>query len=218
MSTLRIRGVAALVSVVGLLTLSACATGSDAPPPASSDAPTGDGVRAWESAPPEGEVVGTGTVMDVDGTVEFCMGAIAESYPPQCTGIPLEGWSWDGVDGAEARDSIRWGAYALTGTYDGSAFTVTGEPMLLALYDPIASEDPTGGEAGAATEAELLEIQEELPARFGENSGGYLGSYPENARLWVDVVWDDGTLQQAADDDYGEGVVIIRSALRAVEG
>lgn len=217
MSTLRTPAVIAAASLVGLLTLSACAAVPDAPPSASSDAPTGHSASAWEPAAPQGEVVGTGTVMDVDGSVEFCLGPIAESYPPQCAGIPLDGWSWDRVDGAESSDSIRWGAYALTGTYDGSVFTVTGEPMLLALYDPVAPDDPTGGETGTATDAELLEIQEELPARLGEKTSTYLGSYPADGRLWVEVVWDDGTLQKAADDDFGEEVVIIRSALRAIE-
>ncbi len=168
-------------------------------------------------APPEGEVVGTGTVMDVDGAPELCMGAVAESFPPQCSGIPLEGWSWDGVDGSETSGTTRWGAYAVTGTYDGAVFAVSGAPLPLALYDPMAPDDPTGGEPGTATEAELIAVQDELTDRF-RDTATYLGSYPDSGYLWVDVVWDDGTLQQAADDDFGEGVVLIRSALRAVEG
>lgn len=39
---------------------------------------------------------------------------------------------------------------------------------------------------------------------------------PVEGRLVVDVVWDDGTLQQAADDDYGSDVIVIRSAIREV--
>jgi hypothetical protein len=46
----------------------------------------------------------------------------------------------------------------------------------------------------------------------------YLSSSPQDGRLWVDVVWDDGTWQKAADDDYGADVVVIRSALRATAG
>jgi len=29
-----------------------------------------------------------------------------------------------------------------------------------------------------------------------------------------EVIWDDGTLQEAADADFGDGVVIVQSALK----
>lgn len=162
-------------------------------------------------SPPTGEVLAQGTVMDVDGTVELCLGAIAESYPPQCSGIPVEGWSWDGIEGWETSGDVSWGAYAVRGTYDGSTFAVTGEPVMLALYDPIAPVDPTGGRPGTADEAALTEMQDAVPELIGE---GFLSSYSENGWLWVDVVWDDGTLQAAADETYGEGAVVVRSAMR----
>lgn len=156
-----------------------------------------------------------GTVMDVGGDAELCLGAVAESYPPQCSGIPVTNWTWEGIDGAESSGDTTWGAYAVQGTYDGEQFTVTQPPIMLALYDPMMPEDPTAGEPGAGEEAELLEIQEELPDILGE---AYLSSYPENGWLWIDVVWDDGTWQDAADEDYGEDKIIVRSAMRPVEG
>ena len=76
--------------------LSGCAT----PPHSGAGGAAGSLGSLWP-APPEGEVVGQGTVMDVGGEVELCLGAVAESYPPQCSGIPLTDWSWDGVDGCE---------------------------------------------------------------------------------------------------------------------
>ena len=198
------------------LALAGCATpaGSDTPP-AAADAPPGASLGSLWPAPPETDVLAQGTVMDVDGDAELCLGAVAESYPPQCSGIPLTNWTWEGVEGSETSGDVTWGSYAVQGTYDGEAFAVTQPPIMLALYDPMMSEDPTGGEPGAGDEATLLEIQEELPDILGE---AYLGSYPENGWLWVDVVWDDGTWQDAADDDYGDDTVIIRSALRPVEG
>ncbi|MGL5810615.1 MAG: hypothetical protein ACRCYQ_11770 [Nocardioides sp.] len=92
---------------------------------------------------PQGPVVGFGTVIDDakgpgDGA-ELCLGAVAESAPPRCEGIPLEGWTWKGR-GFDEIDGVRFGAYAVTGTYDGSTIKVTGEPISGALYDTAPDE------------------------------------------------------------------------------
>lgn len=191
------------------LTVTACATST------AGDAPAGSSLGSTSPASPEGEVVAQGTVLDEGGKPELCLGAVAESYPPQCSGIPIDGWTWDGVEGAESSGDVTWGAYAVQGTYDGDTFTVTQPPIMLALYDAMPGEDPTGGEPGAGDEQTLLRIQEQLPGLLGPS---YLSSYPQDGRLWVDVVWDDGTWQNAADHDYGADVVLIRSALRPVQG
>jgi hypothetical protein len=201
------------VAAASVISLAGCAT--PAATPAASDAPPGESLGSLWPAPPEGEVVAQGTVMDIAGAPELCLGAIAESYPPQCSGVPIANWSWEGVDGSETSGEVTWGAYAVQGTYDGTDFTVTQPPIMLALYDPMALPDPTGGKPGAGAEADLLRIQESLPKRLGD---AYLSSSPENGWLWVDVVWDDGTWQDAADADFGEDVVVIRSAMRPVEG
>jgi len=199
---------AVLAASVALL--AACATpGGSAPGPAG-DAPSGYSLGSLTPAPPEGEVIAQGTVMDTAGDVELCVGPIAESYPPQCQGIPVSGWSWDGVEGSDTSGDIRWGAYAVQGTYDGDTFTVTQPPVLLALYDPAPVQEPTDPPAPSADPATLEEIQEELPSRLG---AAFLASWPEEGRLMVEVVWDDGTWQKAADEDYGTGVVVIQSAL-----
>lgn len=210
------RHLLAALGAASVLALAGCATpAGSAAPPAASDAPPGASLGSLWPAPPEGEVVAQGTVMDVGGDVELCLGAVAESYPPQCGGVPIANWTWDGIDGSESSGDTTWGAYAVQGTYDGEEFAVTQPPIMLALYDPMMPEDPTGGKPGQGDEAALLEIQEELPDLLGE---AYLGSYPENGWLYVDVVWDDGSWQDAADDDYGDDTVIIRSAMRPVEG
>jgi hypothetical protein len=201
-------GIAAAGALV-LLAATACATstpGSDA-----SRAPLG----AVTPVPPEGEVTATGTVLDVGGDVRLCLGAVAESYPPQCSGIPLEGWSWEGVDGAETSGDATWGAYAVRGTYDGESFTSTQAPILLALYDPIPLPDPTDGRPGAGDDATLEGIQAELPDRLGDS---YLTSMAQDGWLWVDVVWDDGTWQDAAAAEYGDDLVVVRSAIRDMDG
>ena len=124
-------------------------------------------------------------------------------------------WTWDGVDGSEQSGDARWGAYAVQGTYDGESLTVTQPPIMLALYDPMPVPDPTEGRPGVTNEQALLGIQDELPERLGSD---YLSSSVHDGRLWIDVVWDDGSMQDAADAEFGVDTVLVRSALREIEG
>ena len=125
-------------TLLGLVLLSACSgdgDGGTVSDPAGSGGGAGSGSSSGASAgemptsvpPPDGEVVGVGTVMDMgQGDPELCLGAIAESYPPQCSGIPITNWDWAPVkDTSESSGTTRWGSYAVTGTYDGETFTVT---------------------------------------------------------------------------------------------
>lgn len=197
----------ALGGLATLLALSGCATAPGSSAPTSAD--TGYALASAHAEPPTGEVIATGTVIDVDGAAKICLGAVQESSPPQCVGTALEGWSWEAVTPEDETATTRWGAYGMTGTYDGTAFTVASTPVPLALFDSIAGPVLTCD--GTATDDELAEIQETVAELLGPDV--QLGSGAENGCLWVDVVWDDGTLQQAADDDFGAGVVRIRSAL-----
>lgn len=74
---------------------------------------------------PEELLEGNGTVLDDGSGPELCLGGVAESYPPQCGGIPLAGWDWDAVDGEESASGTTWGDFHVVGTYDGETFTVT---------------------------------------------------------------------------------------------
>ena len=196
------------IVLVGGLTLSALA--------GCASVATTDGPLILTPAPlsaplPTGDVIGQGLVLDpADGDPVLCLGPVAESAPPQCSGIPLVGWSWDGVPGPTDTDGTVWGSYAVAGTYAGDSFTVMGEPILLALYDPAPLPDPTDGVAGTATDAELESIAEELIPRLGDQ---VLGSAVHDGWLWVDVIWDDGSIQSAVDKEYGSTAVAIRSAL-----
>ena len=204
------------LGAASVLALAGCATpAGSAAPSSAGDAPVGASLGSLWPAPPEGDVIAQGTVMDVGGEAELCLGPIAESYPPQCSGIPIADWTWEGIDGSESSGDTTWGAYAVQGEYDGDQFTVSQPPVMLALYDPMMQEDPTGGKPGQGDEATLTEIQDELPDILQE---AYLGSWVENGWLYIDVVWDDGTWQKAADDDYGDDTVIVRSAMRPVDG
>ena len=146
------------------LALSACSTESEmqavdpaAQEPGSSDAPAGSGEAP---APvPKGTVATQGlmTVLDPGTGPQLCLGAIAESYPPQCSGLPLKDFDFGDV-GAEEASGVTWGSYAVTGTFDGTTFTAT-ESTPAALYDPIAmpTEEPPGPacESPATTDPDL---------------------------------------------------------------
>ncbi|MGH2591791.1 MAG: hypothetical protein ACRDGW_13485, partial [Actinomycetota bacterium] len=55
---------------------------------------------------------------------ELCLGGVADSYPPQCGGVPIANWDWDLVDGEESASGTTWGNFHVVGNYDGSTFTV----------------------------------------------------------------------------------------------
>ncbi|WP_217184196.1 hypothetical protein [Streptomyces sp. AC495_CC817] len=172
--------------------------------------------RLEEATPelPEGRVIATGTVLDAGGDAQLCLGAVAESAPPQCTGIPLVDWTWDGVDGSTSSGDTTWGTYAVYGTYDGETYTITDPPIMLALYDPIRPEDPTGGVDGHTEEAELSRVQNDIVGRLGAD---VLSAWTDRGYVWVEVVWDDGALQKAMDAEYGSDVVVVTSALREID-
>jgi len=210
---LRRSGVLAAVAA-SVLVLTACATGpggGGAPGDSGTDdvaAP--DGVIA---AP--GQVIGQGTVIQTgDTTPQFCLGPVMESYPPQCSGPEIVGWAWDAVEGHETAGDVTFGAYAIWGTWDGTVFTAE-ESIMLALYDPMPVVDPLldPENAGDTPEAELTRIQDELTE---SSSFAILSSGQMNGYLFVDVIYDDGSIQAWADQEYLPDTVAIRGALRDV--
>ena len=193
-----------------MLLLAGCATTAPAAPdrpdsPGSVPAPS-DAIAA------PGQVIGQGTVLQKDGEEpQLCLGGVAESYPPQCGGPEIVGWDWDEVDGEESASGVTWGAYAVTGTWDGTVFT-SESAMLLALYDPMPIVDPLTdpANAGDTPESDLIAIQDELHASAPFE---VLTSGPQNGYLFVTVIYDDGTIQAWVDDTYGIDKVAVRSAL-----
>ncbi|MDO7882182.1 hypothetical protein [Antiquaquibacter soli] len=208
MTTLRARSIL-LAPALGLaLALSACAAG---PGDGSTLTPVDD-MPVLDAV----DVAGEGTVIQIgDARPQFCLGPIAESYPPQCSGPELVGWDWDTVDGEESSGDVTWGTYAVTGKWDGTSLLV-GSAIMLALYDPLPVPDPAldADNAGTTSEERLLEIQsgiaDDAPVEV-------LSTWVENGYLFVRVLFDDGALQDWADDAYGPDVVQIRPALRVLE-
>ncbi|OUM44953.1 hypothetical protein [Arthrobacter sedimenti] len=210
-------GIAALAAVV----LAACATpgypGAE-PVPEPGVAPRAvEPASASAPAPraAEGELIGQGTVLQVGDTLpRFCLGGVMESYPPQCSGPLIDNWDWALAAQSETASGVTWGAYAVTGTWDGTVFTMTGAPVPLSLYDALPFEDPRlpEGRRGPANRQELERIQQELFSGAGDDLP--LSGVPGDGYLTVTVVYDDGSLQTRMDAEYGVGVVVVLSALR----
>lgn len=196
----------ALLGLLAVLFIAACGAAT---------AP-GDGSGTVSPPPASGELIGQGTVLSVgEEPPVFCLGPVMESFPPQCSGPKIIGWDWSGVDQSTSASDVMWGTYAVQGTWDGTAFTVTQPPVPLALYDPPATFDPRLDKEnpGSGTEEELLALQEQLHQDAGTE---ILTSWIENGYLFVTVVYDDGTLQDIYDADFGPGLIAVQSALRPV--
>jgi hypothetical protein len=167
-----------------------------------------------EAAVPDGPVRtrDLATVMDTGQGAELCLGPVAESYPPQCGGPALVDWDWAEHDGTfDQQGDVRWGTYAITGTWDGTSFTAS-DAISGALYDPaMPTPTPTPTPATAHSDSELEGIAAELQAAPGV-LGAYGGEGSEGHVL-ADVYYDDGTLQEWADATYGAHVVIVSPAL-----
>ena len=90
----------------------------------------GTEVRAGDGDDPGGDTQtyeATLTVLESpDHGPELCT-AVAESYPPQCGGVPVSGWDWSTVE-AESSNGTTWGEYRVVGTFDGETFTLTEPP------------------------------------------------------------------------------------------
>lgn len=134
------------------LVASACGSqpgGGDDPAPDEGSA----GAQLPSGVPPaDGEVATRGLVTVIDagagsgGGPQLCLGGVAESLPPQCSGPALVDWSWAEQDGWQRRVGVRWGEFAVTGTWDGERLGVT-DVVPARLYDP----GPEAGDSSPET-------------------------------------------------------------------
>jgi hypothetical protein len=83
----------------------------------------------------------TSTVLESrDHGPELCLGWVADSFPPQCGGLPINNWRWDQVEGEQAAGGTTWGTYRLVGTYDGARFSVVRAEVPPPTSRPSAAE------------------------------------------------------------------------------
>jgi uncharacterized protein YfkK (UPF0435 family) len=195
----------ALAAAAVLVLASACGTetgsnssGDDPTPTHSSSA----GPMPTDVPPPMGKVVASGTVMDA-GRPELCLGAVADSYPPQCGGPVIKGWDWSTIAKSDytREGNIRWGEFEVVGRYDGTSFTLDqatpwqpgagdGDPE----PDPFKSPcpEPDGGWRVLDETKVDREDLERVTAR-AQQLDGY-------AVAWLDYSQDPRTPEQMDDD------------------
>ncbi len=214
---MRVIRVTTAAVVVGLVvSLTAC--GSAISPGGSGTAPSSSSAPAPPDAvpPATGPVTGLGTVIEVPETgPQLCLGPVRESFPPQCEGVPLSGWDWAraGIQDespAGTGTKVRWGTYAVTGTFDGLTMTVTSS-VPLALYDTVAPPSPRPMAPPELSDDEWAAVESGvriLPGMLSSLREGDTGP------VLVEVVHDDGTLQDWADVAFGVGAVRVTSMLR----
>lgn len=136
----RTRLARAALAALPILALPACSTEAElrGVDPAGSPAPTSAVPTAMPTTIPAaaGPVRTRRPVLVLDtGSPQLCLGAVAESFPPQCQGLPLAGWDWAEHPGDhEQAGRARWGEFAVTGTFDGATVQVT-EAVPAARYD-----------------------------------------------------------------------------------
>ncbi|MBC2931449.1 hypothetical protein [Nocardioides sp. zg-1228] len=193
---MRILTAAAVLTVLGAAT--ACST--EAEMRAVDSAGSGEPSASSDGPPtpvPDGEVRTRGlvTVLDSGGGPELCLGAVAESYPPQCGGPTLEGFEWGDV-GAEEAGGVTWGQYAVTGTFDGTTFTVT-EATPAALYDPMGDvEAGAGGLEPACDDATTTDPDKATPEDMDATLAA-ASALPTYASAWL----SNGTISVAVTGD-----------------
>lgn len=208
--------VPALILAVALL-LGACgepaAGPGDGAPPATTAAST-PATAPPALPPPTGPVTGVGTVIQTpDGTPQLCLGPVAESLPPQCEGVPLTGWDWAEHPPEQAAPTdgpaTRWGSYAVTGAFDGITMSVT-SAVPLALYDTMARSAPRPVAPPDLTPAQWARVESGVRLLPGLLTSAREG---DTGPVYVEVVYDDGTLQDWVDTTFGTGAVRLTSML-----
>ncbi|MFG3308899.1 hypothetical protein [Streptomyces wuyuanensis] len=133
----RLWSLAALTPPALLLT-TAC---EQATPARTSTEPAAPSVQ--EADRRQGHAVTT-TVLESASLGPRICSAVLTTMPPTCGGPDVIGWDWSAVTSKSA-GGTRWGTYHLTGTWDGTRFTLTAPAR---TADP--RKQPDSGEDGPA--------------------------------------------------------------------
>ena len=107
---------------------------------------------AWDDLPPvdtpadlvpedyDGRFLSYTTVIDDGNGPLHCTPGIMQSDPPQCHGVPIEGWDWETVE-HEEKAGVRWGDFVVIGRWDGLTFSLT-EPATPIAWSQVNTVEP----------------------------------------------------------------------------
>jgi hypothetical protein len=215
------RTVRRLIPVAALVALAACGQGADtggSPEPGSDTATQSDADAAVDGTVYQGALT---VLQGVERDAAELCGVVAESYPPQCGGLPVTGWDWDAVEHEEAQ-GVRWGSYIVTGTFDGKSLVLTEDPVPtadvdMADYPHLQYQEPEIGDPAEDLSAEELQaIADELVAEFPRYVyGGWADE--QNGVALVDTLLVTPELEAYAAEHFPEDTVAFSAMLRPVE-
>lgn len=162
---------------------------------------------------------------------QLCLGGVATSLPPQCSGPDIVGWDWDAVADEESVAGTSWGRYRVVGTFDGVAFTLTetpGPPDIGQVTGPAFATTPCRAPAEGWAVVAASATPEAQEAAIAYASG-----QPEFAGLWLDQSinpasssTDSSVLEAEMNDptklilnvSFTESLALHESELRALWG
>lgn len=168
------------LACVALVVLAACGGGS------SVDV-TAPGAATGRAVANEPWYRGTVTVLqDATGPPRLCQGVL-DSMPPGCGhGVDLVGWSWAMVEGETTMTGVTWGAYEVTVTVDGEAFTLVAagapQPPLPGPSEPDLSTPCPEPEGGWASSVDHSLLALDNFTAFHD----YLDAQTDRSATWVD--------------------------------
>lgn len=162
---------------------------------------------------------------DGNDPAQLCGWQVYESLPPRCNGVDLIGWDWKSVDGpSDVVQGVRSGDFFVTGTYSFDAdeltvesATVDGPDIGFAWDGARGATCPDGHER---TPEESRPVYDEVVTQFVSQELGvqsYWSGDDGCGALSVGVAFDDGRIQSAVDEEFGDGGVVIVPLLWSME-
>jgi hypothetical protein len=149
---------------------------------------------------------------------ELCLGGVAESYPPQCGGPAVEGWSWDSIEGAQSASGTTWVEVYVNGTWDPDRY----------VFSVAEARPPTDADRQRlqyATQRDFSvpcpEPAEGWPARNQEWPGaevtaidGYAGAWLDDSQqvMTVKFTGDPAAAEAAVRQYYSDALCVVPAA------
>jgi len=135
---------------------------------------------------------------------ELCVAGVAESYPPQCSGLPLAGWSWDVLEGEQSANGTTWGEAYVAGTWDPAAHVFT---MTSARIAEDADRERLQVAAQPDFSVPCPAPEGGWPARNQEWPGEQISAIEGYAGAWVDESQQVMTVKFTGDLEAAEAAV-----------